>query len=394
MITKPGTDAIASTHRSPWFLPDGRHFLYHLADRTVWAGSLDGGSPRKLLSCDSNAVYAEPGYLLCIRDNTLFAQPFDAVKLEIGGAPLVLSEKKVIQNVADGKGQFSVSNNGILAYQGVPQQVGHALLQWINRSGKVLASINGPGEYGHPHISPDGKLVTFSYSATQTMQRDIWVHDNDRGISTRLTSEHAYCGNALVSNDRASVIFSVYRDGQAAIYRKQLNGGPTELVLKTTGSNFVESWSPDGRYLLYTHFPRSQPNEPRETWILPLFGDRKPYRFVPSEFDQNYGSFSPDGKWVAYESGESGDEEIYVAPFPRPGENIRVSNAGGTWARWRGDGKELSYLSPDNAMMAVDVFYSGRGIHLGSRTNSFRAMHGLPVITPQFMMFRATVVDS
>src|SRR5579864_1361701 len=392
LVTKPGSDALSSTHRSPWFLPDGRHFIYHVADRTAWVGSLDGSAPKQLLSCDSNAVYAEPGYVLCIRDNNLFAQAFDVSKPEIKGPPLVVSEQKAIQRVEDGKGLFSVSRNGVLIYQGVSEPVGAALLQWVDRSGNVVGSIDGPGEYGHPHISPNGKLVTYSYSPTQTMQRDLWMYDNERGVSNRLTSEHAFCSDALVSPDGASVVFSVYRNGQAAIFGKKVIGG-AELLLKTSGSNFVQSWSADGRFLLYDHLEHNRPNEPHEIWFLPLFGNHEPRKFLVSEFDQNSGRFSPDGKWVAYDSRESGNEEIYVAPFPGPGEKIRISDAGGLWATWRGDGKELFYLSPDRAMMAVDVFNPGKVIRFGKPHKLFQTNGGSLVITHRFMMFPTTAAD-
>lgn len=383
-MTKPPFDALSSTQRSPWFLPDGQHFIYHVADGTVWAGSLDGTTNKQLLTCDSHAVYAQPGYLFCLRDNTLVAHQFDASKLEVRGAPFVVSEKKVIQRVLGARGHFSLSDRGVLLYRGVNEQLGSGRLQWIDRAGKVVGSIDGPGEYGHVHISPDGKLVTYSYSAKQTIQRDIWVYDNNRDVSARLTSEHAYCSDGLVSPDGANIVFSIYRNGQAAIYRKQLNGGPSDLLLKTSGSNFVKSWSSDGRYLLYEHLEKTKLNEPNEIWVLPLFGERKPYRLVTSEFRQTNERFAPDGKSVAYDSLESGDEEIYVVPFPGPGERIRVSDAGGNWPTWRGDGKELFYLSPDRSMMAVDVFRDGSGIRFSKphklfQSNAWDAGYGQPI---------------
>ena len=242
---------------------------------------------------------------------------------------------------------------------------GPSELTWFDRQGKELGTTGEPGEYAYFDLalSPDGKRVatTRSDPTVAGSGQGIWVLDLTRGVSARFTFDPAPDSSPVWSPDGTRIAFGASRAGGIAIYQKASNGtGKDQLLLAATGDPTAPNdWSRDGRFLLYT---RQDPKTKADLWVLPLSSDGAPAGaprpFANTEFSEDQGQFSPDGRWIAYTSDESGRSEIYVQPFPAPvgrGSKTRVSRDGGSQPRWRRDGKELFYLSPDGKLMAVNV---------------------------------------
>jgi Tol biopolymer transport system component len=232
-------------------------------------------------------------------------------------------------------------------------------LTWFDRAGKQIGVVGEPAAYGDVGLSPDGKWATVSIANPGGGTRDIWVYDVARGLRTRFTSDPAVEQNSVWSPDGSRVIFNSNRKGHLDLYHKDSSGASAEEVLLEDGfDKYPAAWSPDGQSMLYVS-ATGPAGAGRDLFVLPLSGEpstgRKPVPFLRSEFTENYAQFSPDGRWVAYSSNESGREEVYVAPFPGPGGRRLVSTNGGGQARWRPDGTEIFYLAPDNTLMAAAV---------------------------------------
>ncbi len=378
---KPVTQMDASrqeiSHRWPQFLPDGRHFLYFIHSgqperQGIYLGSLDSkemGAKEKtrLLATDSSAAYAGPGYLLFVRERALMAQRFDTGKLELSGEAFPVAEPVGV-GAGTRRARFSVSESGVLVYDSIG---GGNQLVWLDRSGKPLETLGPPGLYWSVDLSPDGRRVAASRTDPQTGSIDIWLFDLARNSSSRFTFHPANEGTSVWSPDGRRIAFFSSRDGPLNLYQKPASGaGEEELLLKTNANKYPTDWSRDGRFLLYTGF---DPKTRADLWVLPLSAEpknaeRKPMLFLRTEFVERNGRFSPDGKWVAYESDESGRFEIYVRAFspgqPGSGGKWPVSTGGGVEHCWRRDGKELFYLAPDRKLMAVQV-KAGAGFQAG-----------------------------
>jgi DNA-binding winged helix-turn-helix (wHTH) protein/Tol biopolymer transport system component len=359
----------------PQFLPDGHRFLYQTFTPTrndgIYVASLDSKESQRLLDSHWMAAYApaldgREGYLLFIREGTLMAQRFDANHLQLTGKPVPL-----VEGVSDlsHNANFSVSRNGTLAY--VPQGAVKSQLTWFDRAGKRLGTAGLPVQDIHPTLSPDGRRLAVSRADPQsgsraevdvlTVPADIWVLDLVRGGAFRLTFD-SWADTPFWSPDGKRIAFTAKRDGSYNLYQKASSGvGNEELLLKSAENIALSDWSLDGRFLLY-----SSQNQKGvwHQWVLPLDGDRKPFRFLQTEFSEGAARLSPDGQWMAYQSVESGTWEVYVRPFGRASGDGNhaaagqwpISTGGGTFVRWRGDGKELFYHAPDeNKMMAVEV---------------------------------------
>ena len=344
-------------HAWPHFLPDGRHFLFlarnsQRENSAIYVGALDSKETKRLVSVDSSMAYAPPGYLLYVRDNTLMAQTFDADRLELAGEPFPVV-KEVISNQGNARGMFSVSAGGVLAYR--TGTVIDTKLLWFDRDGKQLEIIDNQPARGFTHrLSPDEKRVAIDRADPQTQgTTDIWLLELARGSSTRFTFEAADEGSPVWSPDGGSVAFYSDRDGSHGIYRKPASGtGEGEALVSSADMKFVNDWSPDGRFILYQQFSQ-QMNW--DLWLLPLDGERQPKPLLQTNFVEGQGRFSPDGKWFAYTSTESGQWQVYVRNFPDAGGKWMVSTDGGAQPNWRGDGRELFYVAPDRNMMAVEV---------------------------------------
>jgi serine/threonine protein kinase/Tol biopolymer transport system component len=345
-----------NSHRWPVFLPDGRHFLFtarsDLKEHTgIYVGSLDSKTTRALVTAQSNAIYAPPGFLLFAREGTVMAQRFDAGALAVSGEAVPVAAG-VDHITASAQALFGVSADGnVLAYQGAVGR--NSRLTWFDRSGHDAGTIGPDKDFTTDlQISPDGKQAVVVIPDTDSGNRDLWVVDLRTGGLTRLTTHPANDWQPAWEPDGAHVVFTSDRDGGAGAFRKAINGGDEEPIIRSAHVGAPKDYSPDGRFLL---FAADAPPSGTDLWVLPRGG--KPYPFVVSPFTENQAAFSPDGRWVTYESDESGISEIYLKPFAGPGKQ-QVSRGGGHAARWKRDGTEIFYLNPANQLMRVIV--SGR----------------------------------
>lgn len=363
VVTTPDSSRQENGHFWPSFLPDRRHFLY-LAfgskpdEIGIYLASLDGRERQWLLPADSNAVYAaseREGFLLFVREGTLLAQPFDAAERRLTGEPFRLADQIQI-NAFSEEGVFSVSENGVLVYTASGSS-GSQQLSWFDRAGKSLGVIGLPGIDLRPALSPDERRVAVSRLDLQTRNADIWLLDLARGTELRFTLDAAGDYVPVWSPDGSRIVWSSNREGLANLYQKSSSGsGQDELLLKADNWKWVSDWSGDGKFILYGE---NNPKTQADLWILPLEGERKPFAYAQTPFNEIHGRFSPDRRWIAYTSDESGSLEVYVQAFPTPGGKWRISTNGGYEARWRRDGKELFYISGDRKLMALEVKTGG-----------------------------------
>ena len=348
-------------HTWPYFLPDGRHFLYlarnaQPENSAIYLGWLDSKETKRLLQAHSSAAYAPPGYLLFVREQTLMAQGFDADRLEPKGEAFPVAEQ-ALRNPVNGRAMFSVSENGVLALR----TGGLALSQliWYDRAGRQLGIVTPTGNYNAPSLSPDEKRVAVSRVDFQTISAsDIWLIDLARGAQIRFTTDLAGDTFPAWSPGGDRIAFVSTRGGLTSIYQKASGGTGAEEALVTSGElKYNPDWSPDGRFILYAQL---NPTTNVDLLLLPLSGERKPEPFLQTNFIEAQGRFSPDGRWVAYVSNETGQFEVYVQGFPAAGGKVPVSTGGGSQPQWRADGRELYYYTPDRKLMGVEV--SGEGL--------------------------------
>ena len=333
----------------PEFLPDGRHFLYmatgQKAEENAYrTGSLDSTESKALAPAQTLVTYAPPGYLLFVRDKTLVAQPFDAKALKTTGEPIPLAEHIGTDSV--GLARFSVSRDGTLAYR--TGESGDKFV-WVDRSGREGETVGDPGEYHNPAFSPGGDRLAYDLADPRSGKTNIWVRDLKRGVSSRFTFGAGNAFSPLWSPDGRRMVFTVGAD----LFEKAVEGqGEEKLLFKSDELKFACDWTRDGRYIAYS----SQGKETGwDIWVLPTFGDRKPVPFLRTPFAELRPVFSPDGRFLAYQSNESGRAEVYVQSFPGPGGKWQISTSGGSDPQWRADGKDLYYRAPDQKLMAVDV---------------------------------------
>ena len=338
-------------HIFPQFLPDGRRFLFMARskdpehDGMLQVGSLDSSERVTLFQSPSRAVYAS-GYLIFARDGALLAQKFDPNGLRLLGSPVLVADH-VEQTMRFMGAAFSVSDTGVLAYRPDRQTA----LVWFDRSGRSLGAIGQPGHYSNPDLSRDERRVAVSRRDPLTGQADVWVIDVNRGLQSKLTFGEAVQGMPLWSPDGRRV---VYRAG-ASLVMKESSGAGRDTVLADHLTNFDNplDWSADGEQVLLSSFDSS--NE-TDLWLLSAGDDRQ--RTAVPDSGSRWGvqaRISPDGRWLAYASNESGRYEVYVRPFQSGNGRWLITSGGGSEPSWRRDGKELYYIAPDGTLTAVQV---------------------------------------
>jgi Tol biopolymer transport system component len=361
-------------HVWPQFMPDGNHFIF-LADSTqaehhnLFAGALDTPDRKRLFNLASDAIYTPDGYLLFAGiDGKLMAQRFDAKRLEPAGEPVPIASEVLQQWQVDHKADFSASSNGILMFRGMRGL--DTRLVWRDRVEGQSVLVATPFHYSEPTLSPDHTQIALSRfdprPSTQfgigvtKVTSDIWVTDAKSGAGSRFTFDPAADFAPVWSPDGTRIVFSSNRTGRVSLFEKNVNGvGGEQLLLGTPGSKHAQAWSPDGRFLAYVTYDQ---NTHEDIWLLPMLKsaeNRTPVPLLRTEFTEEQVTISPDGRWFAYTSDESGRSEVYVQSFPSPGGKWQISTGGGGDARWRSDGRELYYIAEDRRLMAVAVKTGG-----------------------------------
>jgi dipeptidyl aminopeptidase/acylaminoacyl peptidase len=364
-----------TAHTRPSFLPDGRHFLYRVTGKSAPAiviGSLDSADTSPLLNADSQVLYSPPGYVVFVRQGTLLGQRFDAGRLELSGDPVQIAEGVAV-DAGTGLAAFSVSQNGVLTFRSgvvlnVVEEGAMAQLDWVDRTGRLIESVGGADAYRGIELSPDGSRIGFHRH--DNAGGDLWILDVKRGAKTRLTFAPEQDSRAPVwSPDGSRIAFASYRNGSWGIYQKRVDSGTAddELLLEAKDRLAPDTWTPDGKSLVY--------NADADIWLLPLTGDRTPVPLARSPFTEAGGVVSPDGRWMAYLSNESGSRQIYIQAFPSGARKQAISTAlGAIQPLWRRDGKELFWVeiggrlteAQEYRFMAVDVKSDGAGFEAGA----------------------------
>ena len=359
-VTQLSSEPPEYSHRYPQFLPDGKHFLFlslfagdgadaffPFRDATnsksgIYVGSLDSKEKKFLLSSGTNASFAQPKSLFFVRQSTLMVQSFDPDKMQ-----LQREARPIVQQVGfvpTGQSSFSTSENGVLAYRarGVQQR-----LTLVDREGKTIGSVGPVGDYDDPALSPDGKRLAVTRGDIGNAQ-NVWVYDFNRNTFSRFTFNPVICDDPVWSADGQKIVYS----GEGNIYMKSTGGAQQEkLLYKNEFDKVPLGWSADGQTIL---FSVALPKTSIDISLLSLEG--KPSPLLKGEFNETHVQLSPDGRWIAYSSDESGGFEVYVQSFPELSRGKwQISSNGGVQPRWRKDGKELFYFAPDGTIVAVPV---------------------------------------
>jgi len=369
-ITKVDASHGETSHRWPYFLPDGQHFLYLAANFTggstevasIHVATLDSSNNKLLFHARSNAAYT-PGYVLYVRDRMLMAQAFDETKMQIRGQAFPV----VGQVQYDGltwRGVFSCSPNGILVYQGGSNGVDSRMIMF-DRAGKEIKTVGTPGDLYSHRISPDGQRLALVVLDSSVANYKLWVYDLFQEKETRLAFGPNRDFSPIWAPDGKSLVFASIKRGPYDLFEKRSDTtGSEERVLESKATKYPTDWSRDGRFIAYNS---TTPGKSKSAvWVLPRFGERKPYIFLQGDFNIGEGHFSPDGHWLAYSSDESGLSEIYVTPFPKGGSKWQISRAGGSSPRWRRDVKELFYMAADSTLIAAQVDTSRSVFQVGA----------------------------
>jgi serine/threonine protein kinase/Tol biopolymer transport system component len=391
LLTKSDRDQKEGGHGYPQFLPDGKRFIYFVqstdADvQGVYASSLESPERRqRILRTASKAFYAPPragygGHLLWLQEQTLLAQRFDADELRLEAEPVPIAENIALGQIGPVRAAYAVSDAGSLVYFGGAELAQRRIVS-MSRDGRSLGDVVAPDRFGSLDLSPDGTQLAFERTVQETRgataRQDLWLWDFERKLMTKLTFDNERDLYPIWSPDSRRIAFVSERSGIPQIYRKDASGAGGEERL-TDGPNrkITMDWSRDGRFILYREM-----NEKThmDLWALPLNGSGalKPFPVLQSEFDEGGGWFSPDGKWLAYNSNETGVSQIYVRAFPPPEsgswEKWQISQNGGQEARWRGDGREVYWVTQDGKIWAADIQANPGGLRSGTPRELFSA---------------------
>jgi eukaryotic-like serine/threonine-protein kinase len=387
-LTKLNASRHERSHRNPYFLPDGRHFLYLATDLTsddappngIRVASLDGKLDKAVVPTAEGAAYAS-GHLIYVREDMLVARPFDLERLEAKGEPVPIAREAF---------RFGVSDR-VLAVTHLTPKVRSALL-WIDRSGKPAGEVGDPALFRSLRLSPDGRKVAVDVVDAVRSARDIWIYDVATGKRTKLVSgspPKVYSPATPVwSPEGDRIAYMTYRKGRStALLLKPIGGANEEILREDPAETWPDDWSSDGRYLAFGTLPTAGRRN-FQLWTLTMDGDRRASAFATDAPIQENSRFSPDARWIAYTSDESGRFEVYVRSFPGPGGKWQVSNAGGSHPQWRRDGRELFYLSTDNRIMAVPVQLDRTAFRAGSPVPLFSVRLGQ--VSPEDSMYEVS----
>jgi eukaryotic-like serine/threonine-protein kinase len=354
-ISMPDASRGEYSHRWPMFLPDQKHFLYLAASVSgktdpdaIYVGALNSNEKKFVIKATANAVYVAPGYILYYREKTLIAQRFDAAKLEVTGEAMpTLTDIAYLPRILHTA--YAASDTGVLVAQS-GSGVALSRLVWYDRKGNETGAASKPDVYSNIKLAPDGKTVALDKTDEESNNAYVWTYDIQRDAMKRLTFNPAIDAIPIWSPDGAHILFGSSRNQKFDLFVKNADGGQEEKLLDFDNSAKVDKypsdWSRDGKYVLYMRG--------KELWAVTL-PELKARLFLATPGIIRNAQFSPDGKWVAYASNESGKFEIYVTSFPAAQGKWQVSSAGGTQPRWRGDSKELFYIAADGKIMAVPV---------------------------------------
>ena len=327
-----------------------------------------------------------PVNLLFVRQSNLLAQPFDADRLELSGGPIQLADQVGAGQM--GHAAFSASDTGALVYR-QSARVGRSRLVWFDRSGQRVGGVDQEFDDRQVALSPDGHhIVIDRYAERSSNARDLWLIDTERGTTTPLLSEASDDCCPIWSPDSKRIAFRSIRDGGQGIYLMAIDSpGSMELLVKppplaermtTARPDSPKDWSRDGRFLVYEAVMGTSTTQ-RDLWIAPLFGDRKPLPAIHTQASESQGRFSPDGRRLAYMSNQSGEFEVYVQALGASAQQrLQVSTSGGFYPRWRADGRELFYVSPNRKLMSVMVSDTGT-LRLGVPVSLF----DVPIADPR-----------
>ncbi len=367
-VTAPAAESTG--HRHPQFLPAGRDFLFFAggpdAVRGVYLGSLGSPQVTRLVPSDTQGAYIAPGWLLFIRQGTLWAQRVDLRQRTVSGEPIAIADSVAFEPI-DGTGAFSTSDAAVMAYRVGRSSI--TRLAWFDRSGNALGALGSLEQRGlsNLRLAPDDRRVAVERSLQN--ETDLWLLDATR--QTRFT--HASNGRLmrlpLWSPDGSRIAFQSVRAGSIALSVKPSAGdGAEDVLFESPEVKIPSDWSPDGKLLMY-YVPN--PTSGTDLWVLPR-DTRVPFAFLKTEANELWGQFSPDGRWVAYQSNETGRYEIYMRSFPSAGGPIPISTTGGVYPRWSRDGKELYFIAPDAKLMAVSIRTTTTSVDAGVPTALFQ----------------------
>ena len=386
-VTDPDPAQSQVSHRWPVFLPDGRHFLYlacnfsgKLDKNEIFAGSLDSADKRPVVNASTNAVYAEPGYLVYWRDNALVAQSFDLHNYALVGEPRIVSD--AVQYFPQTNfAVFTVSGSTLVAQAGLGKGANNSQLTWFDRHGKQVGTVGAPDQVANPKLSPDERRVSVDQTDTDGRHVNIWVHDLVSNGAARIGFGPWLEQVTVWSPDGKQLVYASNEKLFFSLYEKNSDGSGSAQNIFDAGSpqQGPWDWSRDGKYLLL--------RKDRELWYLtsPAWQAQP----LQTQFLIRNAQFSPDGKFVAYASNETGNWQVYVSPFPGFNSKWQVSRGGGEEPRWRRDGKELFYLAPGGTLMAVEVKI-GIGFEAGSPTALFLTHLRQPISAMDFFSYDVT----
>jgi Tol biopolymer transport system component len=345
-------------HRFPVFLlPDGRHFLFSVvssnaAEAGVYVGSLDSPARTRILDLAGRVAYASTGHLVFRNGEALVAQSFDFTRVRLLGSPVTIASNLGLSGLGSNT-DLSVSNSGTLAYVGTAP---HSALEWFDRSGKSLGAISGAVNLQDPDLSPDETVVVATRGRDTKGGAQLWTIDLPRGVASRVGNENTEGLMGMWSRDGDSIIHSATGPGRIwNIYRTKTAGtAAVELLLATDEPKRVHDVSDDGQYIVYA---TNNPTTYYDLWYWKMSepSTSRPVPYLRTAANEFHGRISPDGRWMAYASNESGQFEVYVQSFPAPGGKRRISTEGGTEPQWRRDGRELFYLAAGNVLTAVPI---------------------------------------